>query len=73
LADTSQISVYLAYGWISPDGTEVTREEYQIHALDIAREVCDCLRGERFEADWNGSFNRKIGVSLNWQRRTMLE
>jgi hypothetical protein len=32
-----------------------------------------CLRDEGFEVNWDGDFARKIGVSLNWQRHTMLE
>ena len=72
LAETTQISVYLAYGWFSPDNSEVDPETYEKNALAIAREVCDCLRDEEFEADWDGDFARKIGVSLNWQRRSML-
>jgi hypothetical protein len=48
-------------------------EAYKKNALAIAREVCECLRDEGFEVNWDGDFARKIGVSLNWQRRTMLE
>ena len=73
LADSTQISVYLAYGWLSPDGSEVASEVYAKNALGIAREVCECLRHERFEADWDGDLGRKIGVSLNWQRRSTLD
>jgi hypothetical protein len=25
------------------------------------------------ELDWDGNYARKIGVSLNWQRRTLIE
>jgi hypothetical protein len=73
LADSTNLSVYLAYGWISPENAEVTEEIYENHALEIAREVCACLRDEGFEVDWNGDFARKIGISMNWQRRNMLE
>jgi hypothetical protein len=73
LAKSTELSVYLAYGWFSPDGSEVAPEVYQKHALGIAREVCEALRDEGFEANWDGDFARKIGVSLNWQRRTKLE
>ena len=73
LADDTDLSVYLAYGWFSPDDSEVAPEIYEKHALGIAREVCKCLRGEGFEPDWDGDLAHKIGVSLNWQRRTLLE
>jgi hypothetical protein len=73
LAQDTHVSVYLAYGWFSPDDSSVASEGYERNALSIAREVCDCLRGHSFEPDWDGSFSKKIGVSLNWQRRTMLE
>jgi hypothetical protein len=73
LADSTQLSVYLGYGWFSPDGSGVAPEVYETNGLGIAREVCECLRNEGFEVDWNGDFARKIGVSLNWRRRTLLE
>ena len=73
LADDTEITVYLAYGWFSPDGKDVAHEIYVKHALGIAHEVCKCLRDEGFEVDWGGDFSRKIGLSLNWQRRTTLE
>jgi hypothetical protein len=73
LGESTELSVYLGYGWISPDGSDVQPDEYAQHALGIAREVCQCLRDEGFEVDWNGDFSRKIGISLIWQRRTMLE
>lgn len=73
LVDSTQISVYLAYGWFSPDGSEVAPETYAANALNIARQVCECLREEGFEANWDGDLTRKIGLSLNWQRHTMLE
>jgi hypothetical protein len=73
LADSTMLSVYLAYGWFSPDGSKVAPEVYETKALGIAREICGCLRDERFEVDWDGNLSRKIGISLNWQRRTILE
>jgi len=73
LAESSRLSVYLAYGWFSPNALDVAPDVYEQHALGIAREVCECLHREGFEADWDGDLSRKIGVSLNWQRRTMLE
>ena len=73
LADDTEISVYLAYGWFSADDSDVAPEEYEKKALGIAREICDCLRANGFEPDWDGDFSKKIGVSLNWQRRTPLQ
>jgi hypothetical protein len=73
LADSTGLSVYLGYGWVSLDNSNVDGETYEKNALGIAREVCECLRGEGLKVDWDGDFSRKIGVSLNWQRRKMLE
>jgi hypothetical protein len=73
LAEGTEVSVYLAYGWFSPDDSEIPPENYRRQALAIAREVCECLRDQKFEPDWNGSYDKKIGVSLNWQRRKLLE
>jgi hypothetical protein len=73
LAESTELSVYLAYGWFSREDGEVAPEVYEKNALGIAREVCQCLRDEGFEVDWNGNFARKIGISLDWQRRTMLD
>jgi Domain of unknown function (DUF6891) len=73
LAEDTHVSVYLAYGWFSPDDSNGAHEVYEGNALGIAREICDCLREHGFEPDWDGSFSKKIGVSLNWQRRTILQ
>lgn len=73
LSEDTEISVYLAYGSFSQNDSSVDPEIYERNALDIAREVCDCLSEHGFEPNWDGSFSKKIGVSLNWQRRTMLE
>ena len=73
LAEDTHISVYLGYGWFSPDDANVADEAYEANALRIARDVCDCLREHGFEPDWDGSFSKKIGISLDWQRRKMLE
>lgn len=73
LIDSTALSVYLGYGWFSPEDTEPTAEGYKKEALEIAREVCDCLRNEGFNINWNNDFERKIGISLNWQRRSLLE
>lgn len=73
LSESSHISVCLGYGWYLPEGSEVTQQVYEENALGIAREVRECLSNEGFEVDRNGDLARKIGVSLNWRRRTRLE
>ncbi len=73
LADDIHISVYLAYGWFSGDGSSVDPETYKTNALGIAREVCDHLQEHGLEPKWDGDFSKKIGVSLNWQRRIILK
>jgi hypothetical protein len=73
LAESDQMLVYLAYGWFSGEGSEVPPDVYETNALGIAREVCQCLRDEGFEPNWDGDFARKIGVSITWQRRAMLK
>jgi len=73
LSDGPEISVYLGYGWISPDNIDVPPEVYEKNALAIGHEVCECLRNEGFEPDWDGDLDRKIGVSLCWERRTRHE
>lgn len=73
LAESTQVSVYLGYGWVPPgDGPEVAKEAYEKQALGIAHEICNCFRDHGFEPDWDGNFARKIGVSFDWKRRTML-
>lgn len=73
LSESSQISVYLAYGWFVPRGTTVSDEGYRAQALEIAAEVCDCIRRQGLDVHWNGDFSQKIRVSLNWQRRELLQ
>jgi hypothetical protein len=73
LAENCELTVFLAYGSFSADGAEVPAADYEKASLGIAREICECLRHEGFEPDWDGDFARKIGVSLIWQRRAKLE
>lgn len=73
LSESTELHVYLGYGWLSPDNTEVATDIYESNALSIAHEVCNCLRAEGLSVDWDGDFSRKIGVRVNWQRREMLE
>jgi hypothetical protein len=70
LAESTRLSVYLGYGWLCPDSSDVAPPVYEKNALGIAQEICDCLRQHGFEPDWNGDFSKKIGVALEWQRRT---
>ncbi|WP_165075626.1 DUF6891 domain-containing protein [Paludisphaera rhizosphaerae] len=72
LADDIRLHIYLGFGWISPDGSSVGPEDYHKYAVEIGQEVSRCLQDAGFEVDWSGDLSRKIGVSLNWQRRTML-
>lgn len=72
LAGSTRLTVYLGYGWASPDGSDVSRDLYKKNALGIAHEVCDCLRQHGFQLDWDGDFSKKIGVRLDWRRRTKL-
>lgn len=44
LVDGTRISVYLGYGWFSPDDSDVNADDYEARALGVAREVCDCPR-----------------------------
>lgn len=73
LAESTRISVYLAYGWFSSSDEKVPPNVYETKALDIASEICECLRNEGFEPDWNGDFARKIGISVDWRRRRLVE
>jgi hypothetical protein len=72
LSENTEVSVCLGYGWISPDNSAVADGIYKTNALGIAREVCECLRVEGFDVDWNGDLARKICVTINWQRRDLL-
>ncbi len=73
LSENTRISVYLAYGWFSPDDSKVAADVNEVNALGIAHEVSDCLREHGFEPDWDGRFSKKVGITLNWQRRTKLQ
>ena len=73
LSDRTEPSVHLGYGWLSADRQKVAAEVYEKNALGIGREVCECLRDEDFEVDWDGDLARKIRVSINWRRRDRLD
>lgn len=72
LSENTKIAVYLAYGWFSPDDTNESPENYEKNALGIAHEICECFRKHGFEPDWEGDISTKIGISVNWQRKTLL-
>ena len=53
----------LAFGYLDSDDAK--------DAIPVGRTICEALRQEGFETDWNGSPKRRIGVpKLRWQRRT---
>lgn len=72
LAESAQVSVYLAYGWFAPEGSEVGQDVYAERALSIAHEVRESLEEHGLDVHWNGELSQKVGVSLSWQRRTRL-
>ncbi|MBX7528022.1 DUF6891 domain-containing protein [Qipengyuania vesicularis] len=53
--------VYLSYG---------ACEEGEGPALGIAREIVAELKAHDLPTDWNGSWGMKIGVPLDWKRRS---
>lgn len=58
-------ALLLAFGHV--DRSEATEKDH----LAVGRTVCEALRQEGLEVDWNGSTKRRIGVpKLHWQRRT---
>ena len=72
LVENKILSIYLAYGWLSHDESSIAPDVYERNALSVALEICHCLREHGFKPTWDGSLANKIGLSLNWQRRTML-
>lgn len=73
LAEGTRLSLYLGYGWFSPDDKEVKADLYEKNALGVAREVRECLEKEGLKVDWEGDFLKKIGVTVEWLRRGRLE
>lgn len=55
--------LYLNYGAVT---------EGETPALVVAREVADALARAGLQIDWDGSWDRRIGVRLDWQRRLAL-
>ena len=55
----------LAHGHV--DQNEATQKQH----VAVAQAICDALRQEGLEVDWNGSTERRINLpSFQWQRRT---
>ena len=52
--------IYLAYGAIT-EGSE--------HALLVAHEIVATLIRHKLKTDWDGTFENRIGVALDWKRR----
>ncbi len=73
LSEGSELTVCLGYGSISEDEADNDPEVYEKKALGIAREVCECLHAAGIKPDWDGSFSRKICITVQWQRRTLLK
>lgn len=44
-------------------------EEGEAPALAVAQEVVKCLREQGLKVEWNGAWNRRIEVPLDWKRR----
>jgi hypothetical protein len=44
-------------------------DEGEAAALSVAHEIVDALKAKGLETDWDGSWDRRIGVSLDWKRR----
>ncbi len=57
----------LAYGSTEGAPNEAACEE---QCLGIARRVCDALTKHGLGVDWDGTYAKRIGVTLKWQRRT---
>lgn len=72
LAESTQVSLYLAYGWFAPEGADVAQDDYAQHALGIAHEIKDTLTAHGLDTRWNGEMSQKLGVSLDWRRRSLL-
>jgi hypothetical protein len=52
--------LYLNYGAV---------EEGEPAALSVAHEIVDALKAKGLQTDWDGSWDRRIGVTLDWKRR----
>jgi hypothetical protein len=48
-------------------------EEGEVAALAVAKDIVTQLEAHGLRTDWNGSWNQRIAVSLDWKRRRYLE
>jgi hypothetical protein len=60
--------------WAAADGQELYLSygavvEGEAAALQIGNEIVDALQRFGLRTDWDGSWSKRIGVQLNWQRR----
>lgn len=52
--------LYLGYG---------ATEEGELAAVRIGHEICDALKAQSLAPDWDGSWQTRIKVPLDWKRR----
>lgn len=71
LSESTEISIYLAYGWFPADGESVSQNDYENNAIKIGNEVCKILIKQGLKPNWDGDLKKKIGLSLSWQRRAI--
>ncbi|GAB5348481.1 hypothetical protein TMRO357_02149 [Alteriqipengyuania sp. 357] len=48
-------------------------EEGETASLQVAAEIVAKLEEHGLETHWNGSLDQRIGISLDWKRRSMIE
>jgi hypothetical protein len=58
--------IYLCYGSTQPAETE---DPYEKRCIDVAAIVRDTLARHGLAVQWDGTYERKVQVSLTWQRR----
>lgn len=68
----TEVTLWLPYGWFSEDWKDAKRKVYEKNAMAIAAEVVASLREHGLDAVWEGRFDRRIALTVNWQRRTLL-
>ena len=56
--------LYLAYG---------AADEGELAALGVAGEIVDTLRTQGLDVAWEGTWDKRIQVSLDWKRRRRVE
>lgn len=58
--------LFLSYG--STQECE-SREQWEATSLAIGRQICQALRERGLDTSWDGSFKKRIQVSMDWKRR----